>query len=157
MGILEKLGLAQKSKVGALSIGEKRKKEREEAANTKRVWFRWLILIGFLALLIYYQPSTNCRQIESYAIGEPWRADNLTAPFTFALQKSNQELEEERQEIISNTSPIFYVDESIAAAVQEEIDRDRKSTRLNSSHVAISYAVFCLKKKIKDQERYTAN
>src|SRR5690625_3827220 len=27
--------------------------------------------------------------------------------------------------------------------------RDRKSTRLNSSHVAISYAVFCLKKKNK--------
>src|SRR5690349_24071652 len=26
-------------------------------------------------------------------------------------------------------------------------DRDRKSTRLNSSHVEISYAVFCLKKK----------
>src|SRR5690625_704861 len=26
-------------------------------------------------------------------------------------------------------------------------DEDRKSTRLNSSHVAISYAVFCLKKK----------
>src|SRR6266508_2783857 len=28
---------------------------------------------------------------------------------------------------------------------------DRKSTRLNSSHVAISYAVFCLKKKKKGQ------
>src|SRR5437868_11201234 len=27
--------------------------------------------------------------------------------------------------------------------------RDRKSTRLNSSHVSISYAVFCLKKKKK--------
>src|SRR5690625_6249177 len=27
--------------------------------------------------------------------------------------------------------------------------QDRKSTRLNSSHVAISYAVFCLKKKTK--------
>src|SRR5437773_8320172 len=26
---------------------------------------------------------------------------------------------------------------------------DRKSTRLNSSHITISYAVFCLKKKIK--------
>src|SRR3712207_7324446 len=32
----------------------------------------------------------------------------------------------------------------IAAAVQV---RDRKSTRLNSSHANISYAVFCLKKK----------
>src|SRR5437870_12141646 len=30
----------------------------------------------------------------------------------------------------------------------ERVVRDRKSTRLNSSHVAISYAVFCLKKKI---------
>src|SRR5207249_8947979 len=28
--------------------------------------------------------------------------------------------------------------------------RDRKSTRLNSSHVSISYAVFCLKKKKKN-------
>src|SRR5690349_21871419 len=27
--------------------------------------------------------------------------------------------------------------------------RDRKSTRLNSSHVEISYAVFCLKKKVR--------
>src|SRR5207253_4629128 len=30
---------------------------------------------------------------------------------------------------------------------------DRKSTRLNSSHVAISYAVFCLKKKKKKNKR----
>src|SRR5690625_750304 len=32
-------------------------------------------------------------------------------------------------------------------------DQDRKSTRLNSSHVAISYAVFCLKKKNKNTHR----
>src|SRR6266496_5165528 len=31
--------------------------------------------------------------------------------------------------------------------------QDRKSTRLNSSHVEISYAVFCLKKKKKKQKR----
>src|SRR5690554_6997760 len=31
---------------------------------------------------------------------------------------------------------------------------DRKSTRLNSSHVRISYAVFCLKKKIKKKQRH---
>src|SRR5437660_8832559 len=31
---------------------------------------------------------------------------------------------------------------------------DRKSTRLNSSHVAISYAVFCLKKKKKTKHKY---
>src|SRR5438874_6458416 len=31
--------------------------------------------------------------------------------------------------------------------------KDRKSTRLNSSHVEISYAVFCLKKKKKKQKK----
>src|SRR5690625_6118352 len=36
----------------------------------------------------------------------------------------------------------------------DALRRDRKSTRLNSSHVAISYAVFCLKKKNKKQLNY---
>src|SRR3712207_7755507 len=31
----------------------------------------------------------------------------------------------------------------------QQVDQDRKSTRLNSSHANISYAVFCLKKKKK--------
>src|SRR5690349_23924531 len=34
---------------------------------------------------------------------------------------------------------------------------DRKSTRLNSSHVEISYAVFCLKKKKKKQHDHTTS
>src|SRR3712207_7512414 len=35
----------------------------------------------------------------------------------------------------------------VDAAVEQVALRDRKSTRLNSSHANISYAVFCLKKK----------
>src|SRR5437773_6704962 len=48
---------------------------------------------------------------------------------------------------------------------QRRQDRDRKSTRLNSSHITISYAVFCLKKKtpqrfrqkVRREERRQAN
>src|SRR2546430_10031054 len=36
-----------------------------------------------------------------------------------------------------------------APAAREQLFEDRKSTRLNSSHSQISYAVFCLKKKKK--------
>src|SRR5690625_5598574 len=36
---------------------------------------------------------------------------------------------------------------TLGAYAFPDIKEDRKSTRLNSSHVAISYAVFCLKKK----------
>src|SRR3712207_8829853 len=35
-----------------------------------------------------------------------------------------------------------------------DLHRDRKSTRLNSSHANISYAVFCLKKKKKYKPHY---
>src|SRR5207245_4527949 len=38
-------------------------------------------------------------------------------------------------------------------AVKRRADQDRKSTRLNSSHGSISYAVFCLKKKIDIRTR----
>src|SRR5216683_642642 len=39
------------------------------------------------------------------------------------------------------------------AAKRDKLDEDRKSTRLNSSHDQISYAVFCLKKKKKKKTR----
>src|SRR5699024_11884347 len=46
----------------------------------------------------------------------------------------------------------FFVEFKISKDIRGEFPRqacseDRKSTRLNSSHVSISYAVFCLKKK----------
>src|SRR3989454_8941730 len=43
----------------------------------------------------------------------------------------------------------LYVDGGLVA--QATTNPDRKSTRLNSSHLVISYAVFCLKKKKKQQ------
>src|SRR5690349_23632587 len=44
------------------------------------------------------------------------------------------------------------LEERAFTQARRELTSDRKSTRLNSSHVEISYAVFCLKKK-KKQER----
>src|SRR3712207_7031521 len=46
----------------------------------------------------------------------------------------------------------FYAS-NIVVASNEDGPRDRKSTRLNSSHANISYAVFCLKKKNKKTTR----
>src|SRR5260221_8850257 len=46
---------------------------------------------------------------------------------------------------VAGTSP----DVMVSAASLDYLALDRKSTRLNSSHTVISYAVFCLKKKKK--------
>src|SRR5207248_9516769 len=56
-------------------------------------------------------------------------------------------------------TPSFQVFPSRVAVTRwEDLERrrqDRKSTRLNSSHRTISYAVFCLKKKKKNSEGYS--
>src|SRR5438552_13180052 len=41
----------------------------------------------------------------------------------------------------------------VTLAIRWSFGRDRKSTRLNSSHQIISYAVFCLKKKKKKKNK----
>src|SRR3712207_6870742 len=50
----------------------------------------------------------------------------------------------EEAEVRNNTDNLVY---SIERSLKDVDGKDRKSTRLNSSHANISYAVFCLKKK----------
>src|SRR2546430_7618122 len=54
--------------------------------------------------------------------------------------------------------PISLTAESAAknpkGSARTTAKKDRKSTRLNSSHSQISYAVFCLKKKKKDRDQF---
>src|SRR5439155_7873664 len=54
----------------------------------------------------------------------------------------------------ARVDPIALLREHDPVGPAQNAPQDRKSTRLNSSHVAISYAVFCLKKK-RQQNRTT--
>src|SRR3712207_8602800 len=48
--------------------------------------------------------------------------------------------------------PVFGLDTTVVDGERVPVTEDRKSTRLNSSHANISYAVFCLKKKKLDHQ-----
>src|SRR5438874_8987519 len=76
-------------------------------------------------------------------------------PYTtlFRSQKGDAQRQKKDRSIHANNS---FLGKSAGRnqrdnGLQPEIDR--KSTRLNSSHVEISYAVFCLKKKKRDRSR----
>src|SRR5690554_7757688 len=70
------------------------------------------------------------------------------AECTAAVQKTDR-LSRMRQEKAMPRSIQGTFEPEFAPVVQmlQDMLQDRKSTRLNSSHVRISYAVFCLKKK----------
>src|SRR5690625_6473311 len=81
------------------------------------------------------------------------RLGEITIPQTCKLNRCSDSLL--KPEIFISGLYLFFLGLNILQAseicirrIPELRDLDRKSTRLNSSHVAISYAVFCLKKKI---------
>src|SRR5258706_10593985 len=49
--------------------------------------------------------------------------------------------------VLSSAQTLLPLQSARARSLRRRVVLDRKSTRLNSSHVRISYAVFCLKKK----------
>src|SRR3712207_8541389 len=62
------------------------------------------------------------------------------------IQKGNQTLDDYSKQLESYENEIATLDMTEDSLRKQ---KDRKSTRLNSSHANISYAVFCLKKKNK--------
>src|SRR5688572_13966412 len=71
------------------------------------------------------------------------RQDALRPMGIYSIPRGDSEVQVEAFEGVLDGMPVYFIDGQPIRA------RDRKSTRLNSSHSQISYAVFCLKKKNK--------
>src|SRR2546426_3026038 len=75
-------------------------------------------------------------------------------PYTtlFRSAEHAEELEREIEDLADLLLRLSPRAEDVGVVLGEAADaqQDRKSTRLNSSHLVISYAVFCLKKKTKE-------
>src|SRR5699024_7389580 len=98
-----------------------------------------LIVGAFLLLIFLSKPKTNCvltqqSQLRIYPDQVRIKDDYLTGVGNFAQGKIliSGKVTDAQKELLKHGNPVLV---------------DRKSTRLNSSHVSISYAVFCLKKK----------
>src|SRR5437868_12552200 len=80
-----------------------------------------------------------CRVPLPYHASAPHRFSLATLPVRSGVRNDGEKI----------TIRVAEPDDLGAPRMTTTPDRDRKSTRLNSSHVSISYAVFCLKKKKK--------
>src|SRR2546421_2984939 len=69
---------------------------------------------------------------------------NMTKPTNNTINK-----QQEKETNINVNQKMIEMMQTIQQNIKELNTTDRKSTRLNSSHDQISYAVFCLKKKIQ--------
>src|SRR5690606_39722557 len=105
------------------------------------------LLMPLLSPIYTLFPYTTLFRISHY--NDVWRTYHHHIEIFYDFLHLNRELRdldfkhnyEEKQKIVERAEALVAV-EDLNTAFQE----DRKSTRLNSSHVKISYAVFCLKK-----------
>src|SRR3712207_8086785 len=81
--------------------------------------------------------TTLFRSVLGHA-GEHPLALGLLAPATVGLVARARVVE---------LQPVIEPPTGVLVGRRDRVEQDRKSTRLNSSHANISYAVFCLKKK----------
>ncbi|MDZ7717237.1 MAG: HDIG domain-containing protein [Balneolaceae bacterium] len=150
MSILKKLGLGQKKQEAAPNIGVNKIKEQKESAERKNRYLRALIVVCFLLVILITLPRSAFQSVSNYSVGEPWRSEDLTAPFTFAIQKTAEELEQERQQIRRQTAPIFHVEPDAREDVHAAID----SLYRNLQPVLDSYVQWM---QSKQQENSSAN
>src|SRR5690625_7093020 len=113
-------------------------------------------------LSIIFLTPDQCNHLIRFRLLQDYLADKQKD-----IDAWNQQLQEQGKEPV-NTRRITnigtfrtYVDRYLRShggihqemtLMVRQLSPDRKSTRLNSSHVAISYAVFCLKKKKKNTQ-----
>src|ERR1035437_10407174 len=87
---------------------------------------------------------------------EPFRALHYDPAVTGGLQNvvapPYDVIDDEQRLALEARSPYNVVRIDLPQGGEDRYQLDRKSTRLNSSHAHISYAVFCLKKNEKQSE-----
>src|SRR5262245_65344753 len=105
-------------------------------------WFPMLLLIGVWIFFMRQMQGGGRGGAFSFGKSRARMLDESNNTITFADVAGCEEAKEEVAELVE-----FLRDPSKFQKLGGRIPRDRKSTRLNSSHLGISYAVFCLKKK----------
>src|SRR5690606_4565531 len=106
--------------------------------RTRSSFLLTVIFIVSTALMFFLMAVTY-KHLERQSENSDWMTDSYEVSVKLERIYSNlKDIETERRNFILTEDPTS----------------DRKSTRLNSSHVKISYAVFCLKKKKKKKKSH---
>ncbi len=103
-------------------VGDKKKKEEQKRTIKNSLIIRSSIFIGFLIVIFLSLPFGNLQRTTNYEVLQPWRDNDLVAPFTFSLNKTLEEIQDEEYEIRANTLPIYVIRRGANITINNRID-----------------------------------
>lgn len=83
--------------------------------------FKYILYFVAVAFIVFFLPKGGKFKYE-FQKGKPWQFENLYAPFDFSIQKTNAEIEKEKQVIESNQLPYYRYDQAEVNRVEEEFE-----------------------------------
>jgi putative nucleotidyltransferase with HDIG domain len=84
--------------------------------------YKILLLLFVVGVVVYLLPRAGSFQYEIQA-GKPWQYETLLAPYDFPIQKTQDELEDERTRLRANIPRYFSVDQEVLPAVFDAFDQ----------------------------------
>jgi hypothetical protein len=82
---------------------------------TKRRVFISAVFVAVVVIISLFLPREKSISID-FSEGKPWRYEQLTAPFDFAVAKSDAALERERAEVLAAQRPYFAKEASVGVS-----------------------------------------
>lgn len=83
--------------------------------------YKALLFVCTTFLIVYLFPKSGKFKY-SFEKGKPWQSENLYAPFNFAIKKSQEELNLEKEKIKDQAFVYFDLDESVEAKIKESYE-----------------------------------
>lgn len=114
--------------------------------KTKRrlnITFRLAIILIICAVIVYLFPKIGNFQYE-YQKGMSWRYETLYAPFDFPIHKTEEELNEERKQVIEEEEPIFQRNNQTANVETEKFQTALHSFENATTRQALQQLAECL-------------
>src|ERR1043166_4258788 len=82
-------------------------------SNSHETILKYTIVLTAVVLIVIALPKETQFNY-AFRKGKPWAYESLMAPFDFAINKTDAELNEERAQVLKNTHPFYQYDSKIA-------------------------------------------
>ncbi|SDW66076.1 HD family phosphohydrolase [Aequorivita viscosa] len=116
------------------------------AKNQSLIYKVFLFIVSTL-LLIYLLPKGGQFKY-NFQKGKPWQYENLYAPFSFSIKKSDETIKKEQQEIRVNSIPYFDFNTEIIQDVSEKFRNDVEKKYIDSLYTTSKTVVARLGERI---------